>query len=191
MHKIQTTFVDMDGVLVDWLGGACRVHGRDRGEIWKKINQEGHHQGPHLVFGLSAEEFWGKIVDEGPHFWESLELLPWAVDLLAVASKHSEICILTSPSKNPGCMDGKRNWLWDHFGKEFGSYLIGPQKFHSSRPGSLLVDDHEANVDLFPRYGGEALLVPQPWNRHGHLYCDEGKWLLSTLEERLRRGDHA
>ena len=40
----------------------------------------------------------------------------------------------------------------------------------SRRPDALLVDDSEANTDLFERPGndGRVVMVPRPWNKLGH-----------------------
>ena len=49
-------------------------------------------------------------------------------------------------------------------------YAITPRKWLFVRPDALLVDDSEANTDLFERAGndGRVVLVPRPWNKLGH-----------------------
>lgn len=180
---IRTTFIDMDGVLVDWFGGACKVFGIDRSEAWERL-EHGSHDLMHDVFKMSKAEFWQRIVAEGESFWHNLELLPWAEELIKLAQANGEICILTSPSQNPKCMDGKRMWLWDHFGRDFRSYFFGPDKFHGSRPGALLIDDHEHNIDAFicDTRGGSGLLVPQPWNRNFEHFSEDGSWVLNNMK---------
>ena len=49
-------------------------------------------------------------------------------------------------------------------------YAITPRKWLFARPDALLVDDSEANTDLFEQPGndGHVVLVLCPWNRLGH-----------------------
>ncbi len=43
-------------------------------------------------------------------------------------------------------------------------YLMGPAKHFCSGPGRVLIDDSDKNVIEFLRSGGQAILVPRPWN---------------------------
>jgi hypothetical protein len=42
-------------------------------------------------------------------------------------------------------------------------YFITPRKWKLRNKESLLIDDHDLNIDLF-REKGQGLLVPRPWN---------------------------
>ena len=47
-------------------------------------------------------------------------------------------------------------------------FLIGPSKHLCANPETLLIDDSDKNVDSFRKCGGQAVLVPRPWNSlHG------------------------
>ena len=75
------------------------------------------------------------------------------------------ICFLTGPTKDPDSLAGKLEWIqrvappWMH-----RQYLVGPPKQFCAHPEALLIDDSDANVDRFRDWGGNAILVPRPWN---------------------------
>lgn len=171
----------MDGVLVDWIGGAAALFGRDRDEVFKHSSVR--HDRIHEALGVDESTFRTRLNTAGSEFWANLQLLPWAEDLLSVAGRNSRICILSSPSSSDvhGSVDGKVQWLRNYFGSSFRSYLLGGEKFHSAHSEAVLIDDYEHNTDLFKDHGGHVILVPQPWNSRRHLLREDGKLLLEEL----------
>lgn len=78
---------------------------------------------------------------------------------------RENICILTTPILDPDCAAGKVEWIYNHCPKWLHrQYLIGPPKHFCARPDALLIDDSDANVEAFQEHGGQAILVPRPWN---------------------------
>jgi len=118
---------------------------------------------PSRTFTLSS--FWESI---GRSVWatvpESAEftlLLRWCEECVGTEN----VCILTSPTIDPDCLAGKLEWIHCHLPKRMHrQFLIGPTKHLCARPDALLIDDHEKNVNLFRQHGGQAILVPRPWN---------------------------
>lgn len=186
MPQVKTTFIDMDGVLVDWIGGAASLFGKDRNEVFQHSSVR--HDRIHEAFGIDSVTFRDKLNSAGSDFWANLELLPWAEELLSVAGTNSRICILSSPSSSDvnGSVDGKIRWLRNYFGSSFRSYLLGGEKFHSAHPNAVLIDDYEHNTDLFKEHGGHVILVPQPWNSRRHLLREDGLHLLDELRSFYR-----
>ena len=72
---------------------------------------------------------------------------------------------MTSPTIDPDCLAGKLEWIheftprWMH-----RQYLVGPRKQFCAHREALLIDDADKNVNTFREWGGQALLVPRPWN---------------------------
>ena len=171
--------IDMDGVLVDFVTAALRLH--DRLEVladWPA----GHWDMPEAM-GITSREFWGRIHEAGADFWSSLEPYPWCDDLFALVEASGPWCILTSPSSDPSCAAGKISWLQNRFGRGFRAFLIGPPKWMCARSDQLLIDDNDTNVERFRARGGRAILFPRPWNRNHELSGDPMSHLREELSE--------
>jgi len=119
----------------------------------------------HRTRSFTTKSFWSSI---GRSVWatvpESAEfasLLRWCEECVGT----NNVCILSCPTLDPDCLAGKLEWIHAHFPKRFHrQYLIGPRKYFCARPDALLIDDSEENVDKFLEWGGQAILVPRPWN---------------------------
>lgn len=155
--------VDMDGVVSDFVRGICQAHARE----WPYSDPK--HVGPQgwgleSIFGMSAAEFWSKCDYD---FWLGLDLMPEAeeiVDTVVSYVGRENMCFLSSPSNDPGCIPGKKAWLKKHFPDYAKQCLFGKPKEFCAHPGSLLIDDYWENVKKFSSAGGKTLLVGRPWN---------------------------
>lgn len=153
-------YLDMDGVIADFVGGSLKLHGKTipPKEIqWNFMNQVGFNGG-------GDPAFWKPL--ESPDFWANLDVLPDGEALFrylvkAVGVEH--IGILSS-GLCPGSCDGKRTWLRRHFPALEKSALFGTVKHMAAAPCKILIDDHEANVDGFRAAKGKGVLIPRPWN---------------------------
>lgn len=150
--------LDMDGVLCDFVGEACELHGRDPATVTRWDFYAG--------WGMTAADFWRPINHQGRDFWARLQPYPWAAELIeAVAKADPDFHVCTTPSASPESLAGKLDWLHAHFGRRFRRYHMTPSKAALAAPGRLLIDDSDHNVGDFIANGGEAMLFPQPWNR--------------------------
>lgn len=149
--------LDLDGVLADCVGAMAVVHDKDPSLVTKWGIEE--------CWNISSEELWSPL---DYNFWSNLPLTREAHQVVGYCSRAvgaENICILTSPSRNDGCMDGKRDWVKNNFPYFSKRLLIGSCKYFCASPQSLLIDDSEKNVDLFIEHGGQAFLFPRPWNK--------------------------
>ncbi|MFT5126811.1 MAG: 5'(3')-deoxyribonucleotidase [Rhodothermales bacterium] len=172
-------FVDMDGVLVDFVGAALRRHER-RVDEWPpgEFNMA-------KVLGIPRRDFWGPL--EGAEFWATLEPTAEAHELMAVLEAEFgswELCILSSPTRDPQCSAGKVQWLQRCLPDYSRRFLLGPEKRFCAGPDSLLIDDADHNVDRFREAGGCGILFPRPWNRL-HAVTDP----LAHVVDCIGRGD--
>lgn len=150
--------LDMDGVLVDFNGGFCELHGRDGfvPDRWDAYS----------AWGMTDHDLWAPTLD--PDWWatldwtdEGLPLLKFCVD----AAGEDNVYFLTS-GRSAAAAAGKTAWIERELGREWlDNLLIGHCKHLCAGPGRLLVDDGDHNVDAFIEAGGLAALVPRPWNR--------------------------
>ena len=163
-------FLDLDGVIADFTTGYCGLHGIPnpfltdssfRGdEAWDVVSQT----------GLSSEEFWAPM---GREFWASLpktEEADQIVEAIEATVGMDQTVFLTTPCLTEGCVEGKRDWVDEHYpgmpilfssaGK--GSH-VGPKDFCAGQ-GCILIDDHTPNVRNWTKAGGIGFLYPRPWN---------------------------
>lgn len=173
MKRITGIALDMDGVLADFIEGACLFHNKpnpydevDRRETWGEwdVNK---------LWGMSATEFWKCSTYE---FWKGLKPYDTMLDLVAncislVGPLH--VVIITSPpdTNKEEAISGKRDWILEHLGSRLlGSRLAAKvhftkHKYEHAEEGMLLIDDSDKNVrDWREKPGCPAILVPRPWN---------------------------
>lgn len=161
MKPTFTVFLDLDGVLVDFINGMCHAHGREH-----PYNNE-ENFGAYSIeecWGIETSELW-KVANE-PEFWSSLDWLPDGRELyknVIEAAGAENVTILTS-GNHPSAAAGKVQWIHKHLPEVREQYLIGPQKSVCARSDAVLLDDNDQNVYNFRKAGGHALLVPREWN---------------------------
>lgn len=156
--------LDLDGVLVDFVGGMCRAH--CRANPYDEDRNSGQYEITDL-WGMSATEFWEPADAE---FWAGLEMCPDGHQILEACVSlfgTDNVCLLTSPSLNEGATDGKVRWIYENLPAFKRQFLVGAAKEFCAHERAVLVDDYDSNVEKFRRHGGRAVLVPRPWNtRH-------------------------
>lgn len=164
--------VDMDGVLVDFVGGALPYFISDPVERERILNDwpRGVFYLPD-VLGISKDAFWDTIEEGGTLFWAELEPYPWASYLVQRLSHYGRVVICSTPSRSPASVFGKMVWLrkWNVPGFFAGAlnerdYVFTPRKDLLARPGTILIDDSPKNVEAFRKAGGEAYCFTRPWN---------------------------
>jgi len=94
----------------------------------------------------------------------------WLIDRCAELVGQENVCLLSAATASPECLAGKLEWIHDRLPTFLHKqYLIGQPKRFCAHPEALLIDDRDSNVSEFRIYGGNALLVPRPWNSLSHL----------------------
>jgi hypothetical protein len=154
-------FLDMDGVLTDFVGGCCKLLGKDMPDCrgsWEFFK----------LWGLTEKAFWQKIDREGESFWADLEWLPDGMEILRLVERNfgkENVCLLTSPSWHPSSHAGKRIWIDRQLSDYRERYIITPCKYLVAGPGKFLLDDSDRNLQSWCHLtGASGLLVPRPWN---------------------------
>ena len=169
-EEVKMVFLDMDGVLVDFIGGVE--------DIWGKAsNSDKWDLGAR--YGVSDNEVWQAIAHGGSDFWKNLRPTAQFPEIVAVVREAgTPFYLATSPSLSPDCARGKTEWIQKYFGRGFRDYFITPKKELLSQPGRFLVDDRTENCREWDARGGTSMLYPQPWNSQGSAVEDP----LSQLE---------
>ena len=156
-----TLYLDLDGVLADFVAGAARVHGRDPASV-RRWNFFGD-------WGLTPDKFWAPL---DRVFWATLPKTPECDDLVRVATDIfgvENIALVSSPCKNDGCDDGKRAWVATHLPQFEDALFLGRDKARLAHPAAVLLDDCDDNVSRFVARGGNAITMPRPWNKNAFM----------------------
>lgn len=158
----QTCLLDVDGVLADFVAGACEVHNAEY--PYTHPQNMGIYEMEGLI-GLTSIEFMAPMSKD---FWAGLKPTQDAHEIVKmVESKFGpeNVALLTKPVPTPGCLEGKELWIRHHFPQFLNRFLIGSaRKSFCAHENSVLIDDHEKNVKEFADAGGRGFLMPAPWN---------------------------
>jgi len=177
-HKV---FLDLDGILADFVAGICEAHKReDPYELKKNMGSYDLLQ----VWEISPDELWGPA--NSLEFWKNIKRTSEADDIMNIVLEYfdeEQVCFLTAPTEHHGCHSGKFEWIMQHYPSFKHRYLIGNPKQFCAGPRSLLIDDSEKNVKAFLKEGGRSILYPRPWNALHGLSKEES---LSYLRERIK-----
>ena len=175
MMGVRKVYVDMDGVLANFVKASYAVHGIDIKEhpadCWGFFEH----------WPMSATQFWKGIENAGRDFWASLEPYPWAQDLLWAVSRYNW-AICTTPSLSPLAQAGKMDWLHKHIDRGFRHFHFTATKEDLAKSGTILIDDHNDNVEKFRAAGGAAILFPQTWNDNAHEADDPLAYVTDQLD---------
>ena len=128
-----------------------------------------------VLLGLEGDEawtlkdFWSAIPrelwNEAPLSKEAEFLLHRSAQIVGI----DNVFLATTPTKCPESHAAKVIWInenlpeWIH-----RQYFITPRKWKLANRESVLIDDHDENIDLFCKKG-QGIVVPRPWNSHQHL----------------------
>lgn len=163
---IERVLLDMDGVLADFIGGAMAFHGKDYPHYPHDPDTQVEQMPWDIerVFNMNPHALWSNL---GRTFWRNLKPLPQFnhyVSSLEEKFGVDRICLLTSPPRSEGAVEGKLDWIREYLPQYRRQFLIGPAKEFCASPHHVLVDDHEVNIQKFRDAGGHGFLVPAPWN---------------------------
>lgn len=158
-------FLDIDGVLVDFMSAAHRFHG-----IPYSYKDYPYEYGdwdciPPPTSEMTTQEFWDALNEE---FWATIEWMPDGKEILHLVEMIfgvPNVCLLTSPTLLPRCASGKMRWIQREVPEYHRQFLIGPAKGFCANKDTILIDDADHNILSYRKNGGEAILVPRKWNR--------------------------
>ena len=157
-------FLDMDGVLVDFVGGINKVFSLPK--EFPPPKADGLPQWNWFEnYGLTSREV-NAVCDID--FWANLEWMHDGKQIFKYIEERvdqSNIYLLTTPMPNPGSGTGKMLWVNKHLPRYSERTIItqAPKSIFAGLD-RLLIDDKDENVTEFVAAGGQGILVPRPWN---------------------------
>lgn len=180
MLELPELNVDIDGVAADFRGMVAKIFNVPVAATYHK-----HYLDD---IGITDEQMWAKIKAMGDEFWVNLEPLPWAFELFERCQSIGDTIFLSATSRDARSASGKVLWIQKHFGENFMHYLLGKRKEHCAKWNSVLIDDHDANIERFTERGGRGILFPQPWNSNHALANDTDRmpYVYSQLDKIAR-----
>lgn len=168
---------DLDGVLVDMIGGVAVLFGVSGEDVLRSWTPGEYDILPAIQRAVSLSgsvgldtpssesSIWRKIDACGEDFWKTLIPHEDGIDLLnCVIEAGHECAICSTPSAHHSSAAGKVAWIQTWIPKMRRRFVLTPMKHLLAKPGVVLIDDHDKNVEAFRAAGGEADLVPRPWN---------------------------
>ena len=173
MNLKPKIFVDLDGVIVDFVLPVMARYGASiEGEAfyplgfgWDVVGATNMIRGNRGLKPLSNTEFWDGLNYD---FWLNLRCYPLAPQFLQALESVGDVYFATSPTLSSECVAGKFDWIKRQFRHMIRRFFIGADKSVFAGPNAILIDDRDKNVDEFREAGGQAFLIPRPWNRAGH-----------------------
>lgn len=168
-------FCDMDGVLVDLVGGVGKAlyedAPTDASANYVKIQQKArevldgqpllseHLDKTHPNFKKDTRNFLYRVLMDNRRFWMNLEWLPDGKKLWDYIKKYDPV-ILSKPTDLQAVI-GKKKWVKDNIGlpKERVQirYDKSPYAQYEGKIG-ILIDDFESNTSKFDAAGGRTVL---------------------------------
>jgi len=176
--------LDMDGVLCNWEKRCCELFKVN----WDVVRQEWIPGDFYIEKALTkvlrdkkkigedeeitTDDIWKLVDAEKEKFWANLEEYPWSKLLYEECLSIAPTYFVTTPSWHPTSLSGKLIWMQEFTGeKGFRNYMVGPKKYLCSRPGNILIDDNDKNIDEFEAVpgGGRGVVFPR-WNNKSYRY---------------------
>lgn len=198
--RFHEILLDLDGVCKDFYTAALAAHRRIDINIdnWPI---PGASLPEVMGYDITKEgwqkDFWAPI-NMDPSFWQECPIFPWTHQLIEVLKEHTGphgVVICTGPASGTAREKvEKLRWLARH--EIHLEVRFEREKWKYSKPGVLLVDDWEKQVDKFVgdgNSGGMSLLFPRPWNRNYIHSAEPLKYVvdwLSRLRISQKDGEH-
>ena len=188
--KKRKIFVDLDGVIVDFVVPAMNFHSapiisEDQypdGFGWNILGATNQLRATRNLPELSANKFWDALEYD---FWLNLKMYPLADYLLGRLDAVGEVYLATSPTLSSECWAAKYDWVRINLSRYKRKLVITADKSVLANPDSILIDDRDKNVDHFIEAGGCGILVPRPWNNHIPVTDHPYDAVLTVLREML------
>ncbi len=184
--------IDMDGVITDWVGGACDYFGvKDPYTNPKNYAIELMHN---TTSPVTKKQIYEAMEDH--EFWINMKPLKHARTIVDTAYRYfgsDNVSILSKPAKSSGSVAGKFEWIQKYFPDMERKFIFGMDKSFCARRENVLLDDLSRNVKGFIKAGGIGYLFPALHNTRYQEYInymqdsdDISEWLLKEIDDTIR-----
>ena len=147
-------FVDLDGVLADFISGASKALNMTIDEDLMDANtKEG---------GKYRNIFWSKIAKyskEGGKLWGELGMMPDGMILWNYVKKHNPTILTASGNPVYGAESQKHDWVNRKLGKVPTVVVrLSKDKSQYAQPNAILIDDRTKSIKPWVDAGGVGIL---------------------------------
>lgn len=152
-------FLDMDGPLVDF-DAVAMIYFRTTEQELKRCGWTPGSGWWNQYCNITDEQ----LEELGEGFWASLPKSPWCDQVIEIVENKfgaENVCILSSPVRNPGCLSGKYLFIEKWIPRYLERMLIGRPKSFCAGPYKILIDDHDESINEFESEGGIGILFPR------------------------------
>lgn len=153
-------FIDLDGVLADFLSAACLRFGRKMDELPTGIYDLAR------LFGMPWPEI-DVAIGRNYEFWRDIPMYPWSRSVMAMLrlaqseGSIGDIFVLSSPwQQSPESHRAKLEWCDVNLGIPMSDVILTPHKHLLAGPNRLLIDDLPSHCVEWCRRGGYAITFP-------------------------------
>ena len=142
-----TIYLDMDGVLADFIGGLENAFGTEGAEDF---------------LGTSGSSTKWDSLRKVRGFWKDLPIMPGSRELFKFVSKYPHETLTAYPKRMPEAQDGKTKFMRTKFkfkGKMNLVMRADKQKYAKNKEGkpNILIDDYIKNIRQFESAGGVGI----------------------------------
>jgi 5'(3')-deoxyribonucleotidase len=150
-QDLPSIYCDMDGVLVDFVGGAERVGAKLPPESERANTTQDE-----------KNAIWNKITSV-KDFWANLSWMPGAKKLYQRISKYDAHILSAYAKRDSSSITGKRKWLKKNTNFKSGkiNLVMRSQKKNFATVGgksNILIDDYEKNIREWEAAGGVGII---------------------------------
>ena len=162
--KQSVIYLDMDGVICDFVGGLIRAHNRD--DLLERYKKKEYPITWNMEGELgSEEELWVPCDYMGSNFWRELEPYPSYERVIEILDESGIDWYICSHARNDHeSYAGKIEWIHDYLGIDFENIILTKHKHLLAHDKALLIDDNITNCVNFINNGGRVYKWKQPWN---------------------------
>lgn len=144
-------YVDMDGVLADFIDGVNRLLGMDYSDEEYQTNPE---------YRTKMWKAVGKYSKEGGQLWSELNPMPDAKQLWSYVEKYDPEILTAAGNPEFGAEAQKRQWVPWVMGSDITVHVVrkSADKAQYATPNSILIDDQEKSIKPWIAAGGIGIL---------------------------------
>ena len=172
MSKSITILLDIDGVLADYLTAIREALGMPKESIEYFIEHPERYTIELFDEAMGGPERRKDLQNTLPHtFWQNLDKLPWADELVKKLTENFPVTLLTSPGRSVEAPKGKMLWQQQHYPTLHTA--IARNKYMFASMNKVLIDDDDFQTTNFTKNGGPSI----QWTN---------QFVLNALDEKQR-----
>lgn len=147
-EKAKKIFLDMDGVIVDFMEAVYKLHKLKDFREWEKLGPEKYEK-----INQTGEKWWSQMkwTSDGKKLWNHIK--DGDVTILSATPRDAESRKIS--------LEGKKNWLSKNLGSSYKSNAIlttAVEKQNYAAGNHILIDDSDRNIRQWISKGGIGIL---------------------------------